>query len=218
LDAAYRVADRLDTDLESRLEFAWSEQLGFLTACPTNAGTGMRASFLIHLPGVVLNKEMDKLFEMMRERQLTIRGFYGEGSAAMGNFFQISNATTLGVRETDLLEKLDQAARDLVTSEEHAREAVLSRARSLLEDRIWRSWGILRHARVLTSTEALNHGSLLRLGVSLGWLSIPMRTLNAILVHAQPAHSQILGGVEAAAERHAWRATMVRNELRRAES
>jgi protein arginine kinase len=218
LDTAYRAADGLETELETRLEFAFSERLGFLTACPTNIGTGMRASVLIHLPGIVLDKEMDKLFESLREQHLTIRGFYGEGSAAMGNFFQISNATTLGVGEPDLIDKLDRASRELVAWEERARAAVLSRARSLLEDRIWRSFGILRHARVLTAAETLNHGSLLRLGVGLGLLSIPLRSLNEILIHAQPAHAQLLGGGGEPSERDAWRAHMVRNELQRCET
>jgi protein arginine kinase len=218
LDGAYRDADALDTDLDARLDYAFSERFGFLTACPTNAGTGMRASILVHLPGIVLHKEVDRAFDALRAQSLTIRGFYGEGSAALGNFFQVSNATTLGRREGDILDRLDRATRDLLGWEEQAREALVSRARSLLEDRIWRSYGLLRHARVLTAQEALNHASLVRLGVGLGILAVPMRVLNAILVQAQPAHVQILGGATAAAEADVWRATMVRDELRQAEA
>lgn len=214
LDSAYQAADALDSELDGRLEFAYSERFGFLTACPTNTGTGMRASVLIHLPGVVLAKESDKLLEHLRRRQLTIRGFYGEGSAAMGNFFQVSNATTLGVREAATLEQLDQAARELIAWEARARDSLLRRARSLLEDKIWRSYGVLRYARTLTSQEALSHTSLLRLGVGMQVLDLPIQTLNEILLQSQPAHAQMLAGKDAPVERDAWRAEMVRKKLR----
>lgn len=217
LDGAYRSADALERDLDGRLEFAWSERFGFLTACPTNAGTGMRASVLLHLPGVVMHKEFDALVEDLRGRQLTLRGFHGEGTAAVGYFFQVSNATTLGIREADILERLDQAARDLVAWEERARTALLSRARTLLEDKIWRSYGVLRYARVLASREALIHASLLRLGTSLGVLQLPVQALNEILIHSQPAHAELLGCAEGPAETDAWRAEMVRKKLRQSE-
>jgi protein arginine kinase len=219
LDQAYRVADGLDDELDARLDFAYSARFGFLTACPTNTGTGMRASVLIHLPGVVLAKESDKLLESLRKLHLTVRGFYGEGSAAMGNFFQISNAVTFGLREAEILEQLDRAAHTLIEWEQRAREALLRKARPLLEDKIWRSYGILRYARMLTSQEALTHTSLLRLGVGLKILDdVPVETLNEILVQSRPAHAQLLAAREGgASERDAWRAEMVRNKLRRAE-
>jgi protein arginine kinase len=213
LDGAWRPADALDDDLDGRLDFAYSDALGFLTACPTNVGTGMRASVLAHLPAVVLNKDLDKLVEALRGERLAIRGFYGEGSAALGNFFQVSNGTTLGLREADILGKLDAAAADLAGWEERARDALLSRARGLLEDKIWRSYAILRHARVLSAQEALNHVSLLRLGVSLGFLPIPTRALNEILLHALPAHSQLQAGAEDGGDVEVRRATMVREKL-----
>jgi protein arginine kinase len=213
-DGAYRAADALDDDLDGRLDFAYSERLGFLTACPTNAGTGMRASVLVHLPGVALNKDLEKLIDGLRGAQLAIRGFYGEGSAALGSFFQISNSTTLGVREAEILAKLDRAARDLVDLESRAREALRARARSLLEDKIWRSFGILRHARVLTAQEALNHSSLLRLGVGLGLLQVPVRTLNEILIQGQPAHAEFLARRAGSSDVEVWRADMVREKLR----
>jgi protein arginine kinase len=214
LDGAYRAADALDADLDARLDFAFSERFGFLTACPTNTGTGMRASVLVHLPGIVRNKEVDRVFDALRQQALTIRGFYGEGSAALGNFFQVSNATTLGTREADILDQIDRATRDLLGWEEQARDALLSRARSLLEDEIWRSYGVLRHARVLSAREALDHASRLRLGVGLGILPVPVRVLNEILLEAQPAHAQIAAGTRQTAEADVWRATMVREKLR----
>jgi len=218
LDGAYRAADALERDLDARLEFAYSQRFGFLTACPTNAGTGMRASILVHLPGLVLNKEVGRVFSTLQAQALTIRGFYGEGSAALGNFFQISNATTLGLREAEILDKLDRSARELLAWEEQAREALLSRARSLLEDRIWRSYGVLRHARLLSAQDVLNHTSLLRLGVGLGVLQVPVQVLNEILIHGQPAHAQILGSGDHPGERDAWRADMVRKKLRECEA
>jgi len=121
LDGAWRAVDALDDDLDGRLDFAFSSTLGFLTSCPTNVGTGMRASVQAHLPAVVLNKDLERLIEDLRSKRLAIRGFYGEGSAAFGNFFQVSNGTTLGVREAEILERLDAAARELADWEERAR-------------------------------------------------------------------------------------------------
>jgi protein arginine kinase len=215
LDGAARAAEALDRDLEGRLDFAWSETLGFLTACPTNVGTGMRVSILLHLPGVVLDKQIEALVESLRGAHLAIRGFYGEGSAALGNFFQVSNARTLGVREPELLDQLETAVQDLVGREQRAREALLSRARSLLEDKIWRSYGILTHARVLTAHEVLNHTSLLRLGASLGVLEIPAAALNDVLLHSQPAHAEMAARRAGESDVDAHRATIVREKLRR---
>jgi protein arginine kinase len=214
LDGAYRAADALEVDLGGRLDFAWSDSLGFLTACPTNAGTGMRVSILVHLPAVVLDKQLDALVEHLRGVHLAIRGFYGEGTSALGNFFQVSNARTLGVRETDLLDQLERASRDLAAWEERARTALSARARSLLEDKIWRSYGILRHARVLTAHEVLNHTSLLRLGVGLGVLRIPPGVLNELLLNGQPAHAELRARRDGRSDVDAHRATMVREKLR----
>jgi protein arginine kinase len=218
LDEAFHAVEALDDDLDGRLDLAFSERFGFLTSCPTNTGTGMRASVLIHLPGVVLGKELDRVFESLRAQDIAIRGFYGEGSAAMGNFFQISNATTLGVREGELLEKLDRTIRELTAWEVRARQGLLSRARSLLEDKIWRSYGILRYARVLSSKEVLSHVSLLRLGVGLGILELPLHVLNEIVITSQPAHVTLRAHVDHPTERDARRAEMVRGKLQQSES
>jgi protein arginine kinase len=166
----------------------------------------------------VLHKEFDALVADLRGRQLALRGFRGEGSAAHGYFFQISNAVTLGVREGEILKKLHQAAGDLVAREERARTALLARARTLLEDKIWRAYGVLRHARMLAAREALNHVSLLRLGTSVGLLHVPVQALNEILIHSQPAHAQLLGSATEPAATDAWRAEMIRKKLRECES
>ena len=218
LDEAFHAAGALDDDLDERLDLAFSERFGFLTSCPTNTGTGMRASVLIHLPGVVLAKELDRVFESLRAQEIAIRGFYGEGSAAMGNFFQISNAVTLGVREGEILEKLDRTVREMTAWEERARQGLLARARSLLEDKIWRSYGILRFARVLSSKEVLSHVSLLRLGVGLGVLELPLHVLNEIVITSQPAHVALRAQVDSPTDRDARRAAMVREKLQQSES
>lgn len=215
LEGAWQAAAALDGELGACVEYAYSERLGFLTACPTNTGTGMRASILIHLPGILLEEQSEKLQEMLRWRRLTIRGFYGEGSAAQGYIFQISNATTLGIEAREIVAKLDQAARELTSWEQRAREGLRAGARSLLEDRIWRSFGILRHARLLTAPEAFLHASMLRLGTSVGVLQVPVQTLNEILIQCQPAHAQLLGRTADAAASDAWRAETVRGKLRR---
>jgi len=218
LDGAYRAADALDVDLDARLDYAFSERFGFLTACPTNAGTGMRASILVHLPALVRHKEVERAFEALRGKSLTIRGFYGEGSAALGNFFQVSNGATLGCREADILDRLDRATRDLLAWEEQSRDALWTRARSLLEDWIWRSYGVLRHARVLTAEEALKHASAVRLGVGLGIVDVPVGVLNEILVQSQPAHVQVASGATETSQANIWRATFVREKLTRADT
>jgi protein arginine kinase len=215
LEGAARAAEALERELGARVEYSYSDRLGFLTACPTNTGTGMRASVLIHLPGILIQEQGEKLQEVLRKRQLTIRGFYGEGSAALGYIFQISNATSLGVREGDIVATLEQSATELATWEGRAREALLSGARRLLEDKIWRSFGILRHARLLTAPEAFLHASMLRLGTSVGVLQVPVQTLNEILIQCQPAHTQLLGRADDSASSDAWRAETVRGKLRR---
>jgi protein arginine kinase len=215
LEGAAMAAEALEQEIGKRLEYAYAERFGFLTACPTNTGTGLRASALIHLPGILMQEQSEKLQEVLRKRRLTIRGFYGEGSAALGYIFQISNAATLGVREGEILAQLEQAVTELAMWEIRAREALLAGARSLLEDKIWRAFGILRHARLLTAPEAFLHASLLRLGTSVGVLQVPVQTLNEILIQCQPAHAQLLGRADDSAVSDAWRADTVRGKLRR---
>ncbi|MFQ5599515.1 MAG: ATP--guanido phosphotransferase [Candidatus Krumholzibacteriia bacterium] len=215
LERAHAAGDALDNELDGRLDFAFTKTFGFLTACPTNAGTGMRASVLMHLPALVLGQRVEEELQALRTNDLTVRGFQGEGSSATGNFFQISNAVTLGVGEKDILEKLRKAARDLIAKEKQAREDLASRARTLLEDRIWRSFGILSQARVLSSQETLHHASLLRLGHGMKIVEVPMAVLNDILNLSQEAHAQVLAGSNGSeVERGAWRAEQVRKKLR----
>ena len=214
LQRANAVASRLETALSERLEFAFDASLGYLTACPTNTGTGMRASVLLHLPGLVLDNRMEAELAALHERGVTVRGYHGEGSAALGNFFQISNAVTLGLREEDILERLESMAHDLIVKEKQAQEGLLSRARSLLEDRIWRSYGVLRYARKLNAQETLQHASMLRLGTSTRILDLPRQVVAEILMLGQEAHTEMLAGSDGdGVRRSIWRAAAIRRKL-----
>ena len=139
LDEAYRELDRLDDDLGQRIPFAFHSEFGYLTSCPTNVGTGLRASVLIHLPGLVLTKEISKVLQGLAQVGLTFRGLYGEGSDVVGNFFQLSNQTTLGKSEHDLLDHLAKMVRQVMRYEEQARQVLLRDAPLVIEDKVWRA-------------------------------------------------------------------------------
>lgn len=189
LEAAYSEVDALDSELGQRLAFAFHPEFGYLTSCPTNVGTGLRASVLIHLPGLVLTKEITKVLQGLSQVGLTFRGLYGEGSEVVGNFFQLSNQTTLAKSEFDLLDHLGKMVRQIIEYEEQARQILLRDAPAIIEDKVWRAYGLLRHARSLTVEEAMNLLSGARLGVGLGLIpDVSMYALNKLLVYAQPAH------------------------------
>jgi protein arginine kinase len=189
LEAAYDEVDALDSELGQRLALAFHPQFGYLTSCPTNVGTGLRASVLIHLPGLVLTKEITKVLQGLSQVGLTFRGLYGEGSEVVGNFFQLSNQTTLAKSEFDLLDHLGKMVRQIIEYEEQARQVLLRDAPAIIEDKVWRAYGLLRHARSLSVEEAMNLLSGARLGVGLGLIpDVSMYTLNKLMVYAQPAH------------------------------
>jgi protein arginine kinase len=179
----------LDRALGSRLPFAYHEEFGFLTACPTNTGTGMRASVLIHLPGLVLTKEIGKVLSGLQAMGLTYRGLYGEGSEVIGNFFQISNQTTLGRSEDELVDHLHRVVTHVINREQEARRVMWREAGYIIEDKLWRAYGTLRFARSLTFEEAMNYLSGVRLAVGLQLISgLSVQVLNRLLVFIQPAH------------------------------
>ena len=189
LPATYEEVDRLDGELGRRMRFAFHPEFGYLTACPTNVGTGLRASVLIHLPGLVLTKEVSRVLQGLAQVGLTFRGLYGEGSEVVGNFFQLSNQTTLGKSETDLLDQLARVVQQVIDYEEQARQVLLQSAPTVIEDKVWRAYGLLRHARSLSFDEAMNLLSGVRLGAGLGLIpGIGMYTLNKLLIQSQPAH------------------------------
>jgi protein arginine kinase len=198
LEAAYRATDRVDSELGQRLPFAFHPEFGYLTTCPTNVGTGLRASVLIHLPALVLTKEIGKVLQGLAQVGLTFRGLYGEGSEVVGNFFQLSNQTTLGKSERDLLDHLGTMVRQVVAYEEQARAVLLREARGVVEDKVWRAYGLLRYARALSFDEAMNLLSGVRLGAGLGVIEgVGFYTLNKLLIATQPAHLAALTGGEA---------------------
>lgn len=212
---AYRLIDQVDSELEAELDYAFSDSFGYLTACPTNVGTGMRASVLLHLPALALTKEIDKILRAVSQLGISVRGLYGEGTEVKGNFFQISNQITLGKREEDILAELEKMVRDIITYEHGARETLLRDARAFIEDKIFRAYGIIKNARILTSDEIISLFSAVRLGIGLGLVdSVDISTLNELLVFTQPAHLQRLFGKEMKPdERDIARANYVRERV-----
>jgi protein arginine kinase len=215
LRSAWEAVNAIDDELGQDLDYAFSDDLGYLTACPTNAGTGMRASVLIHLPALVLTKQISRVLQGIAQVGLVVRGFYGEGSQIMGNFFQISNQTTLGRSEKETVEDLERVTRQIIDAEQRAREELIKDARVQIEDKVWRAYGALRHSRVISSQEVINLSSAVRFGVALqihGLTSV--RTLNELLIRTQPAHIQLAVGRELdQRERNIRRAEFVRGLL-----
>lgn len=215
LEGAFVTASCVDDELGGLLEFAFSSEYGHLTACPTNVGTGLRASVLIHLPALVLTDDMHHIVRAVGDMGLTVRGFYGEGSEVVGNLFQISNQITLGRSEEGTLQDLGKTVKDIIEMEEKAREVLVKNARSEIEDKVWRAIGILDNARLLTSQEFMSLSSATRLGVGLGLVARPKAgVLNELMVLTQPSHLQCLAGRSLSAnERDEMRAKMVRQRM-----
>jgi protein arginine kinase len=212
---AWGLADAADDELDQSLEFAFSDEIGYLTSCPTNAGTGLRASVLIHLPALVLLEEIQRVLKSIMQVGLNVRGLYGEHSEVMGNLFQISNQTTLGRGEGDSIESLERVTRQIIETEERARERMMRDARVQIEDKVWRAFGTLRYCRSIHSREVINLCSAVRLGVAMGLPGLcALRVLNELLVLTQPAHLQRMhGGELSPADRNIVRAQFVRERL-----
>ena len=216
---AWSTADRADDELGQALDFAFSDEIGYLTSCPTNTGTGLRASVLIHLPALVLLQEIQKVLKSIMQVGLNVRGLYGEHSAMMGNLFQVSNQQTLGQGEPKSIENLEGVTRQVIETEERARERLIRDARVQTEDKVWRAYGMLRYCRSISSQEVINLCSAVRLGVSLGLPGLgSLSVVNELLVLTQPAHLQRAhGGELTLAERNVYRADLVRSRLEAAE-
>jgi protein arginine kinase len=218
IGSAFRLANDLDDQIAPDLEIAWNDRMGFLTACPTNLGAGMRVSVLIHLPGLVHSKEIHKLLESLRKLNHSIRGFFGEGSEVMGNFFQLSNSAALGTPEEVLVKNLREMVLKVIAYERRSRDMLFRKAQSLLEDKVWRAYGLLRYARSVNTKEALSLISAVRLGVGAGLVKdVPIQTLNELLVYIQPAHLQQMKGTTMDSQaRDVARAEYIRDALARA--
>ncbi len=215
LDECFALVNRIDDQLEAQLEYAFSDELGYLTACPTNVGTGMRASVLIHLPALVLTRRIKKVLAGVNQVGLTVRGFYGEGTDVLGNFFQISNQLTLGEKESQTLLSLERVIHQVLDYEEKAREVLLKDAGDQIRDKVLRALGVLERAFLLTSEEVIGLASAVRLGITLRLPGLPdTRTLNEILLYSQPGHLQLLAGAEMSSrERNAMRARWIQERL-----
>lgn len=215
LQDAWRLVDRLDEELGARLPYAYHTEFGYLTSCPTNVGSGLRASVFMHLPGLVLTKEIGRVLQGLSQVGLTFRGLYGEGSEVVGNFFQISNQTTLGKSEEDLIDHLEKIVQQVIQYEQHARHVLMRDASSVTEDKIWRAYGLLRYARALSFEEVMNLLSGVRLGASMKLLpGLSVYTLNKIMIFTQAAHLDQAAARELpGAESDAHRAAFVRRIL-----
>ncbi len=186
-----KTVDKLDTELEERLDFAFSPQIGYLTACPTNVGTGMRASAMMHLPALVLDDQITQIIKAVNKIGLAVRGLYGEGTEALGNLFQISNQMTLGESEADIVKKLDKVIEQVAEHEENARQKMLEDKSRMIADQVGRAYGIMMHSYSISSKEVLNLLSMLRLGVDLGLMPEEYRaTIDELFIRTQPAHLQ----------------------------
>jgi protein arginine kinase len=218
LTNAWQQINEIDTRLSEQVTFAFHPKLGFLTACPTNVGTGLRVSVMLHLPALVITRQIDKVFRSLQKISLAVRGLYGEGSQAMGDFYQISNQITLGKSEADLVKQVGDVVPVLIDYERRAREFLIRESQENLHDRVSRAYGILRNAQTISSEETMHLLSSVRMGVNLGLINdLPIPTLNELFIHTQPAHLQKLRGSELdTADRNIERARYLRGHLNKA--
>jgi protein arginine kinase len=217
LRQAWAAIDRLDTELETRLEYAFSPELGYLTACPTNLGTGIRASAMLHLPGLVLAEQINAIIQSVNKLGLAVRGLYGEGTEALGNVFQVSNQMTLGESETTIVERMEKVLAQIIEHEENARALLLEKKPKVVFNHIGRAYGVLANAHSISSKETMNLLSLLRLGIDLDMFPGVDRSLaDELFISTQPAHLQKQHTDKLSAEeRDLLRADMLRERLQR---
>lgn len=215
LDDCWRDIDAIDDGIEAGVNYAFSEKLGYLTACPTNVGTGIRVSVLLHLPALVLTKEIQKAFQALQKIGLAVRGLYGEGSQAMGDFYQVSNQATLGKSEEEIISTVKDVIPHILAYERRVRNALVKENRRGLHDQVSRAYGNLKHAQTISSEETMHLLSSVRLGINLGLIDdLNMSSVNELFIHTQPAHLQKLRHERLeSAERNVIRASYIRQRL-----
>ena len=216
LDEAWEQINGIDDRLEDELEFSYHPRFGYLTACPTNIGTGIRVSVMLHLPALKLTGEIEKVFRAAKDMKLAVRGLYGEGTEATGDFYQISNQTTLGKEEQEILDDFKHTTIPrIIDYEHHARRTLRSERPIALDDIVFRALGVLRSSRLMSSDEALRLLSHLRLGIHLGRVKdVEIKAINELVLMTQPAHLQKLMGKKLDGdERKAARAEFIRHKL-----
>ena len=213
---AWNAIDRFDSALEKKLNFAFDNELGYLTACPTNLGTGIRVSAMLHLPGLVLAEQINPIIQSVNKLGLAVRGLYGEGTEALGNVFQVSNQMTLGESETAIVERLEKVLSQIIEHEENARQTLLEKKKKIVFNHIGRAYGILANAHSISSKETMNQLSFLRLGIDMGSFPGTERALvDELFLTTQPAHLQKqISDKLSAEERDLIRADMVRERLK----
>ncbi len=216
LGGAWELINHLDNEIESKLTYAYSQQLGYLTACPTNVGTGMRVSVLVHLPALVITKQIEKVFRSAQKMNLVVRGLYGEGSQAMGDFYQVSNQVTLGKSEKDLVYLVDDVIDKVLKYERKARDFLISEKQNDLFDKVSRAYGMLQSAQQISSEETMHLLSRVRMGVSLGLIGeLEIPEINQLFIRTQPAHLQKIHSSELDTdERNIERANYLHDQLK----
>lgn len=213
---ALEKANSIDNILEAEVDFAFDENLGYLTSCPTNVGTGLRASVMLHLPALILTRQMNRIIPAINQLGLVVRGIYGEGSEALGNIFQISNQITLGKSEADIVGDLTSVVQQIIAQERSAREALVKTSNIQLEDKVFRSLGILANSRIIETKEATECLSDVRLGIDTGYIKhLSKNILNELMILTQPGFlQQYAGGPLRPAERDIKRAAFIRERLK----
>jgi protein arginine kinase len=216
LRQAWAAIDQADSALEKKLDYAFSPELGYLTACPTNLGTGIRVSAMLHLPGLVLAEQINPIIQSVNKLGLAVRGLYGEGTEALGNVFQVSNQMTLGESEGAIVERLEKVLAQIIEHEENARATLLEKKPKMVYNHIGRAYGILANAHSISSKETMNLLSLMRVGVDIGsFPGVDRSLVDELFILTQPAHLQKQHSEKLSAEeRDLLRADMVRERLR----
>jgi len=214
-EPTWALINELDEYLGRNLVFAYDQEWGFLTACPTNVGTGMRVSVMLHLPASVIVKQIDQIFRSLEKLELVVRGLYGEGSQAMGDFYQVSNQVTLGRSEDELIRKMLDVVPAIVGAEKKARQFLLDEGSQRVHDRISRAYGVLKTAQIISAQETLECLSLVRMGIHLGLIQdVSLPLLNELFLYTQPAHLQKVVGMEMdSADQNVERARFLKNKL-----
>ena len=191
LEGAWEHIDHVDNEIENRLTYAFHPELGYLTACPTNVGTGMRVSVLVHLPALVITKQIEKVFRSAQKINLVVRGLYGEGTQAMGDFYQVSNQITLGKSETELINLVGEVIRVVIEYERKARDFLINEKQNDLFDKVSRAYGLLQNAQQISSEETMHLLSRVRMGINLGLIGdLEIPDVNQLFIRTQPAHLQ----------------------------
>lgn len=210
LFSAWDIINRIDDSLSEYLAFAYQSDWGYLTACPTNAGTGMRGSVMLHLPALVMTRQINKVLAAIAKLSFNTRGLYGEGTQAAGNFFQISNQVSMGHTEGEIIDDINGLIRQIVDQEKQSREILMQQNRQILEDRIWRAFGVLKNAFIISSQEVMELLSLVRLGVDLDIIkNIDRASINELFILTQPAHLQKMEGKKLSSQERDTRRAMI---------